>query len=279
MAVKQDPPDGYLDRFSNPLWRAAGLVYPTAISIVEGTRGGYPFTVLELSHRSLKLRREAGEDITTVFILNLGRSSTTWQNTVPTHGGVTVWVDQCYLFLARIGADTPVAEWNSLLAQAISAAATVTDVPGPAPVEEPRIRAGTDRGMVMLWIVTAGLLPSFEWMSGLVMLAREVLSSVTAMVLGTQVICQPLDQGADPMAGHNMWLFGLALCLPFLGQFHGLSIIYNHYGRKGFTWRIVLNGFLVSALAIGGFALAMEYTYDDEYEDLPPCSAPQSRVR
>jgi hypothetical protein len=273
MAVKQAPPPGFLSQFSNPLWRAAGLDDPTAVSIVEGTRGGYPFTVLELRHRSNRIRNDRLNVVTTVFILNLGRSSSTWQNNFPAYGGVTIWVDQCYLFLARIEEDTPIADWNSLLAQAISAAGAVTDVPGPAPVEEPRIRATADRGMVWFWIVTAGFLPTLVWMWGLATLFRQALSSVRDMVLGAPICFPDNLVRTNALDDHNLWLFGLALCLPMIGQFMGLSVMYSYYGRKGFTWRLLLNGLLVGALTFGGFGIAMEFTKIAPEKRLPLCSA------
>lgn len=247
MAVKQTPPPGYLGYFRNPLWRAAGLTETSAVSIVEGTRGGYAFTVLELQHRSMKLTNERGYDITTVFILKLGRASDTWQNNLSSSNGTTIWLDNDTLYLARVGVSTPVADWNDLLAAAIGAAGCSTDVPSATPTPAPRIRAMAHQKTVLSWVVVAGLLPGFEWLCGLYMIGGGILAALFGSCY-------------EAFPGHNQILFGLALCLPMIGHFLGLKIMYDYYGRPGFTWRISLNVLLIGVLACAGFAMAMEWT-------------------
>jgi hypothetical protein len=247
MAVKQTPPPGYLGYFRNPLWRAAGLTETRAESIVEGTRGGYAFTVLELRHRSMKLTDEHGYDITTVFILKLGRASDTWQNNLSSSNGSSIWLDNDTLYLARIGVDTPVADWNDLLAEAIRAAGYATDVPSATPTPAPRIRAKSHEQIVLFWVVVAGLLPGLEWLFGLYMIAAGSLGAIAHSCF-------------EVFPGHNQLLFGLALCLPMIGHFLALKIMYDYYGRPGFTWRILLNMVLIGILTCAGFAMAMEWT-------------------
>lgn len=249
MAVKQTPPPGYLGYFRNPLWRAAGLTNTRALSIVEGTRGGYPFTVLELEHRAT--RPTAGQledDITTVFILKLGRASDTWQNNMSSSNGATVWLDNDTLYLARVGVRTPVADWNDLLAAAIVAAQHATDAPSPTPVPEQRIRANADQQTVLFWVVVAGLLPGLEVVLGLYTMAADLLHRIFDLCYGSG------------FTEHNQLLLGLALCLPIIGHFLGFKVMYDYYGRAGFTWRICLNIVLIWFLAIAGFAIAMEWT-------------------
>jgi hypothetical protein len=247
MAVKQTPPPGFLGFFRNPLWRVAGLTETRAESIVEGTRGGYAFTVLELMHRSTRLTNEHGHDITTVFILKLGRASDTWQNNLSSANGSTIWLDDDTLYLARIGVSTPVADWNDLLGAAIIAAGNATDAPSATPIPEPRIRAKTDEKTVLFWVVAAGLLPGLECLCGLSMMGGGIL----AKLFGS---CY------EAFPGYNPLLFGLALCLPMIGHVLGLKIMYDYYGRPGFTWRILLNIVLVGILACAGFAMAMAWT-------------------
>lgn len=253
MAVKQTPPPGFLGFYRNPLWRAAGLTEARALSIVEGTRGGYQFTVLELEHRSVRLTNERGTDITTVFILKLARASDTWQNNLSGSNGSTIWLDNDTLYLARIGVATPVADWNDLLAAAIHAAGQATDAPSPVPIPEPRIRAKSHDGIVMSWLVVAGLLPGFQWLCGLYIIGAELLTMLFDR-------CYRVVGNGAELSQHNQILFGLALLLPMIGQIMGLKVMHDYQGREGFTWRIIVNAMLTGALAIGGFAMAMEWT-------------------
>jgi len=256
MAVKLAPPPGFLAQFANPLWRVAGLIETRALSIVQGTRGGYPFTVLELEHRSTHVMHERTAATTTFFILKLGRSSDHWQNDVFSSTGASVWVDQDNLFLARIGADTPVADWNALLAMAIAAAGQATDVASPVPRPQPRLRAADDQKIVLFWVAVAGLLPALEWLWGLTVLGQAIAGRLFGL-------CQPDTGSAAFMIRHDEVLFGLALCLPLLGHFLGMRVMHAWYGRPGFSWRIFGNGVLVAALAMGGLVLAFQYTSVD----------------
>ncbi len=223
-----DAPPGFLAQFGNPLWRVAGLTETRAVSIVEGVRQGYPFTVLELEHRSMKLTQDRGTDITTVFILKLDRSSDHWQNNV-FHGiAATVWV----------------------------AAGMATNVQHAHPAPAPRPRTMADQKMQMLWLVVAGMLPALEWMSGLAITGQAVLASALHG-------CLPSTGYAAPLSGHNQVMFGFALCLPLIGQVMGLQITNKYYGREGYTWRICANGVLVVALAFAGMWLAFECTKID----------------
>ncbi|MDQ1918823.1 hypothetical protein [Massilia pseudoviolaceinigra] len=253
MAVRQTPPPGFLGHYRNPLWRAAGMTGTRAVSIAEGTRGGYQFTVLELEHRSMRVRNENGNDITTVFILKLGRASDTWQNNLSSSNGSTVWLDNDTLYLARIGVETPVADWNDLLAHAIRAAGYATDAPSPTPIPEPRIRAKNDESSILFWAVTAGLLPGFSVVCGFFILASDILNRLIGR-------CYPTTGNAAGLSEHNQILFALALCLPLIGHFFGFKVMYDYYGRPGFFWRLLLNIALTGMLTVGGFAIAMEWT-------------------
>lgn len=253
MARREIPPAGYLDQFRNPIWRLADLSLTSAESIVCGRRGGFEFTVLELRHRILSMMGEAGYEVTTVFIVKLGRRSDTWQNNLVGPDGAKVWLDDDLLYLARIAVETRVEDWDRLLNAALDAARRATDAPTAIPLPTPRISTKSNATDVFAWIVVGGLAPGFVSLSGLSLIAWDTLRKTFGW-------CYPAA-GTDAWASdYNQSLFGLSLCLPLLGLFYGLKIIYDYYGHPRFQRRLTLNVVLIAALTAGGLFIAFEHT-------------------
>lgn len=258
MAEKKTPPAGFLRQFKHPLWKAAKLDNLRAVSIVEGKRDVFAFTVLELEHRETGLLSgQWSVEVSTIFIIHLAKESPNWKTTY-TPPDAKVWVDDRHVYLSRLGQRTAVKEWSYLLEQAISVAETLVEksaagVTGEAALDPPRVSQGVDIKVAAFWFAIAGVGPALEWMMGI-----NVVTTV--MQRGYYAYCPSGSQTAVLRVGADAWLFGLALCLPLLGHLAGVATRVRYYGRPGFAWRMACVGVATLVLAIAGFVVAFKHT-------------------
>ncbi|MFZ6676208.1 hypothetical protein [Undibacterium sp. Xuan67W] len=258
MAEKKTPPEGFLRQFKHPLWKAAKLDNLRAVSIVEGRRDTFAFTVLELEHCGTGLLTdESSREVSTVFIIYLNKASSLWALT-HTPPDAKVWVDDSHVYLSRLGRRTPVKDWSHLLEQAIAVAETLVerppdDIKGGAAHTTPRVSQGMDIKTVAFWFAITGIAPTLEWAMGI---------NVVASVLqeGYYGYCPSGSQTAVLRVGADAWLFGLALCLPLLGHVAGIATRVHYYGRPGFGWRMAIVGAATLVLAIAGIVIAFKHT-------------------
>lgn len=258
MAEKKTPPEGFLRQFKHPLWKAAKLDNLRAVSIVEGKREAFAFTVLELEHGGTGLiPDETRREVSTVFIIYLNKASSRWAIT-HTPPDAKVWVDDRHVYLSRLGQRTPVKDWSHLLEQTLSVAETLVErsadgVDDGTAYSPPRVSQGMDIKTVAFWFAIAGIVPFLEWMMGI-----NVVASVRQK--GYFGNCPSGSQTAVLRVGADAWLFGLALCLPLLGHVAGLAAMARYYGRPGFGWRMSIVGVATLVLAIAGFVVAFKHT-------------------
>ena len=258
MAEKKTPPEGFLRQFSHPLWKAAKLDNLRAVSIVEGRRDAFAFTVLELEHSGTGLLTdESSREVSTIFIIDLNKASSLWAIT-HTPPDAKVWVDDRHVYLSHLGQRTPVKDWVHLLEQALSVAETLVERPADGvndgtAYNPPRVSQGMDIKTVAFWFAIAGIVPFLEWMMGV-----NVLTTV--LQKGYYGYCPSGSQTAVLRVGADAWLFGLALCLPLLGHFAGITTRARYYGRPGFGWRMAIVGVATVVLAIAGIVIAFKHT-------------------
>ncbi len=254
MAEKITPPDNYLQRFQDPIWKKLKLDYPKALSLVEGQRNGHAFTILELRHRSAWLfTDEKSEQTSLIFIMALPDPSKRWKTTWQPEG-VRVWVDEGYVYLTRLAQRTPVKEWNQLLAQTQQVLETLAEVPADqqAAHQDAPYENTNDARLILFWVIVAGLLPGLEWSLG--------LSYVGALLKSGFIReCASGQAWAQVGFGRDAWVFALALCLPLLGHIRGGFTITRFQGRRGLGWRLAVDGVLTLALAVGGLEVAMRH--------------------
>jgi hypothetical protein len=258
MAEKKTPPKGFLGQFNHPLWRVAKLDNLRAVSIVEGRRDAFAFTVLELEHRETGLlANQTSLEISTIFIVHLSKTSPCWAIT-DTPPDVKTWVDDRHVYLSRLGRRTPVKDWSYLLEQAVAVAETLVekssqDGNGETDRRPARVSEGVDVKWVAFWFSIAGIIPLLEWMTGVSVIT-------TILQKGYYSYCKTGNPSAVLRVGSDAWLFGLALCLPVLGHIACIAQMVRYYGRPGFAWRMSLTGVATLALGFAGLTIAFKYT-------------------
>lgn len=258
MAEKKTPPKGFLKQFSHPLWKAAKLDKLRAVSIVEGRRDAFAYTVLELEHRETGLlANQTSLEISTIFIVHLDKASPCWAIT-DAPADVKTWVDDRHVYLSRLGRRTPVKDWSYLLEQAVAVAETLVEKSsqeghGETDHRPARVSEGVDVKWAAFWFAIAGIVPFFEWMTGMSVIT-------TILQNGYYGHCDSGKLTAMVRVGFDAWLFGLALCLPVLGHIACIAQLVRYYGRPGFAWRMSLAGIATLVLGIAGFVVAFTYT-------------------
>ncbi len=258
MAEKKIPPEGFLRQFSHPLWRAAKLDRLRAVSIVEGRRDAFAFSVLELEHRRTGLlANQTSLEISTIFIVHLNKTSPCWAIT-DAPPDVKTWVDDRHVYLSRLGRRTQVKDWYYLLEQAVSVAGSLVEKSpqegnGEAEHRRARVSGGMDIKCAVFWLLLAGILPMFEWMLGISVI-------VTILQKGYYDLCHPGNLNAMVRVGSDAWLFGLALFLPVPGQIACIVQLVRYFGRPGFALYMSLAGIATLTLAYAGLTIAFEHT-------------------
>ncbi len=252
MAVKVSPPDGYLKKFSNPIWEKLALSDCKALWLVEGSREGHPFTILGLKHLGVK-GMMAGDNgatqVSTVFIIPIPDTTKLWKLTRE-FPNVRVWADTGHVYLIDPGEDIPVADWNDFLLQTLALVETLTEVTRDewTQVNTAHFANFSDSTWIGTYLFLTGALTIAQCFYG-----PYYLYSLFSR--GFIYSCDGHDY-AKLGFGWIAWVYAALLCLPWIGHLHALRSILRYRGHGGFALRMVVNTLLT--VVLGASALLPE---------------------
>lgn len=260
-AVKEFPPKGLLDSFSNPLWKRLELTGHHPTWVVRGERRGYEWLVIELLEDNTN-----GFDVTTtVFMVRLPRKSSRWH--LP--GSLItktrqVCVDDEWVYVAEFGQRQHTRVWGHWLDVAIEKADEVvrTASTHPVPNRHYRMEDGTlaphshpswnphDASLVVAWA-------SICLLVGGAVLLLLVLGYQEWQQFGTITRgCDPYTRMGTVLSGWKVvpW-FGI-VGLPLLGIGRMVHTLFTRVRKPGFARQVKVEGIILLVVTVG-LALAL----------------------
>lgn len=246
MASKINPPAGFLEQFSHPLWETIKLDVIEPLWIVEGVHQGFSYTVLELEHGHTHVLAGGMTDESTIFIVKLPKKSNCWQ-IVRKPAGYRVSVDEDHVYLTQIGKQPRVKDWPYLLDLTVGMANSLVErSEQQGSVEEERVWNVSDRNWIVFWQMTTGILPFL--MAGL--FVNELSEYLRYDYVRH---CENTAEYAKLLTGHNAWLYLSLLAMPIPVSLKMRYTIAKYLYRKHFALRLGLDAlllFCVSAISI-----------------------------
>jgi len=247
MATKIEPPAGFLEQFSHPLWETIKLDGIQPLWIVEGVHRGFSYTVLELEHGHTHPLAGRLTDVSTFFIVKLANKSSRWQITRKP-GGYQVSVDEGHVYLTRLGKQPRVKDWLHLLDLTVSMANSLVERPEQqgTGAEEERVWNVSDQKWVVFWRMTTGILPFL--MAGL--FAKELFEYLRYDYVRH---CASMAEYAKLLTGGDAWLYLSLLAMPIPVSLKMRITVARYMFRKYFVLRLSVDAlllFCVSAVSL-----------------------------
>lgn len=254
-AVREFPPKGLLDSFSNPLWKRLDLTRHRPTWVVRGERRGYEWLVIEL----LESNTDGFDTTTTVFMVRLPRKSGRWH--LP-GSRITktrqVCVDDEWVYVAELGQHRAVRYWPQWLDIAIGTADEVvrTASTHPVPRRHYRMQDGTqvrsshpswnpnDGHWVFLWTALSLVIGGFVLLS-LVIGYQDWLR--TGMITRG---CDEATHGTVLTGWKVAAWFGM-LSVPLLGICRVVYTLCRRIYKPGFALQINVEGIVFLGVTFG----------------------------
>ncbi|EJE48902.1 hypothetical protein PMI14_06665 [Acidovorax sp. CF316] len=264
MAVKEPPPPGLLDSFSNPVWERVRLDDPKPLWIVQSSHRGYKWMAIELEHRSEGLFSDGASstDTTTVFVVRLPEKSGDWflpASRITAHRQVCV-DDEC-VYVAAVGQSPRVRDWPRWLDTAADAADEVIGNRGKK-AHPPRGDDGAADDDEKSWNPHDGRWVLF-WM--MITVPAAFMLAMLLMVFykewaGTGAVshCDKLAHLGYQLQGWKAKAYLGLFIVPFIGWGRLLHTVSTRMHKPGFVLRLNLEGAALAALSV--LALFLQQT-------------------
>jgi len=247
MATRIEPPAGFLNQFTHPVWETIKLGVTKPLWIVEGVYHGFAYTVIELEHQKTQVFALGDKGESTVFIIKLPKQSSRWQ-IIRKPGGYQVAVDEGHVYLMQVGKQPRVKDWPYYLDLTVSLANSLVErsEQSDASADEERVWNVSDRKWILFWRMTAGMLP-------FLMAGMFFSQSIEFYQHGYIKRCESLAQYASLLIGGNAWQYLLLLAMPIPVALKMRYTIHKYLYKKHFVLRLSLDALLlfgVSAVAL-----------------------------